>query len=89
MWGWGDWVVGGGAWWGCGLEPAHLQIHLYDLRADQEIKFYSRSGILFGASSVDFSKSGRVMFAGYEDYTVRAWDVLKVSPWHWSCKGIS
>lgn len=55
-----------------------LQIHLYDLRADQEVKFYSKPSMLFGATSVDFMKNGRVMFAGYADYSVRAWDVLKV-----------
>lgn len=56
----------------------HLQIHLYDLRADQDVKFYSKAGILFGASAVDFTRSGRIMFAGYDDYSVRAWDVMKV-----------
>ena len=28
---------------------------------------------------MEFSRNGQVMFAGYEDYTVRAWDVLKAS----------
>jgi len=52
-------------------------IHLFDLRADQEIKFYTKPSIIFGTSSLDFSKSGRVLFAGYDDYSVRTWDVLK------------
>ena len=54
------------------------QVHLFDLRADQKIKLYSKPSVLFGASSLDFSTSGRVLFAGYDDYTIRAWDVLKV-----------
>jgi len=39
-----------------------LQIHLFDLRADQEIKFYTKPSIIFGTSSLDFSKSGKVVF---------------------------
>lgn len=31
---------------------------LFDLRADQEICIYTAASILFGASSLDFSKSG-------------------------------
>lgn len=39
---------------------------------------FTKPSILFGSSALDFSKSGRILFAGYDDYTVRAWDVLKV-----------
>ncbi len=39
---------------------------------------YTKPSILFGSSALDFSKSGRILFAAYDDYTVRAWDVLKV-----------
>ena len=39
-----------------------LQCRLFDLRADQEICIYTAASILFGASSLDFSKSG--MFIG-------------------------
>uniref|UniRef100_A0A8C4QHD2 Guanine nucleotide binding protein (G protein), beta 5b n=1 Tax=Eptatretus burgeri TaxID=7764 RepID=A0A8C4QHD2_EPTBU len=37
---------------------------LYDLRADREVAIYSKESIIFGASSVDFSLSGRLLFAG-------------------------
>ncbi|MCI4378910.1 hypothetical protein PGIGA_G00221720 [Pangasianodon gigas] len=50
---------------------------LYDLRADREVAVYSKESVIFGASSVDFSLSGRLLFAGYNDYTVNIWDVLK------------
>ncbi|XP_053479755.1 guanine nucleotide-binding protein subunit beta-5b isoform X2 [Ictalurus furcatus] len=50
---------------------------LYDLRADREVAVYSKESIIFGASSVDFSLSGRLLFAGYNDYTINIWDVLK------------
>ncbi len=32
---------------------------------------------IFSALSVDFSHSGRLLFAGYSDYTVNVWDSLK------------
>lgn len=51
--------------------------HLFDLKADQEIMVLSKQSILFGASSLDFSKSGRILFVGYDDNTLRAWDTLK------------
>uniref|UniRef100_A0AAZ3SX02 Guanine nucleotide binding protein (G protein), beta 5a n=1 Tax=Oncorhynchus tshawytscha TaxID=74940 RepID=A0AAZ3SX02_ONCTS len=50
---------------------------LYDLRADREVAIYSKESIIFGASSVDFSLSGRLLFGGYNDYTINVWDVLK------------
>ncbi|KAJ7311412.1 hypothetical protein JRQ81_007046 [Phrynocephalus forsythii] len=52
---------------------------LYDLRADREVAIYSKESIIFGASTVDFSLSGRLLFAGYNDYTINVWDVLKGS----------
>ncbi|KAM7285053.1 guanine nucleotide-binding protein subunit beta-5 isoform X1 [Ixodes scapularis] len=50
---------------------------LYDLRADREVAVYSKQSIIFGVNSVDFSVSGRLLFAGYNDYTVNVWDALK------------
>ncbi|XP_010889566.1 guanine nucleotide-binding protein subunit beta-5b [Esox lucius] len=50
---------------------------LFDLRADREVSIYSKDSIIFGATSVDFSLSGRLLFAGYNDYTINVWDVLK------------
>ncbi|XP_051512682.1 guanine nucleotide-binding protein subunit beta-5b-like [Myxocyprinus asiaticus] len=50
---------------------------LYDLRADREVAIYAKESIIFGASSVDFSLSGRLLFVGYNDYTINVWDVLK------------
>ncbi|XP_061880439.1 guanine nucleotide-binding protein subunit beta-5b-like [Entelurus aequoreus] len=51
----------------------------YDLRADREVAVYEKDSVIFGASSVDFSLSGRLLFAGYNDYTINVWDVLKGS----------
>jgi len=50
---------------------------LFDLRADREVAVYSKDAILFGVNAVDFSVSGRLLFAGYNDYSVNLWDTLK------------
>ncbi|CAG0879185.1 unnamed protein product [Cyprideis torosa] len=50
---------------------------LFDLRADREVAIYTKECLLFGVNAVDFTISGRILFAGYNDYTVNAWDVLK------------
>ncbi|XP_014672249.1 PREDICTED: guanine nucleotide-binding protein subunit beta-5-like [Priapulus caudatus] len=50
---------------------------LYDLRADKEVNCYTKQSIIFGVNAVDFSVSGRLLFSGYNDYTVNVWDTLK------------
>ncbi|KAG1669114.1 Guanine nucleotide-binding protein subunit beta-5 [Nymphon striatum] len=50
---------------------------LYDLRSDREVAVYTKNSLIFGVNSVDFSVSGRLIFAGYGDYTVNVWDTLK------------
>ncbi|KAK6179230.1 guanine nucleotide-binding protein subunit beta-5 [Patella vulgata] len=50
---------------------------LFDLRADREVSCYKKESIIFGCNSVDFSVSGRLLFGGYNDYTINLWDVLK------------
>lgn len=50
---------------------------LYDLRADREVAVYQKNSILFGINSVDLSISGRILFAGGNDYTIHVWDTLK------------
>lgn len=50
---------------------------LFDLRADRELNTYAHDNILCGITSVAFSISGRVLFAGYDDYNCNAWDTLK------------
>ena len=39
---------------------------LFDLRADAEVACYEKEAILFGINAVDFSVSGRLLFAGAE-----------------------
>ncbi|KAG5460216.1 MAG: WD40-repeat-containing domain protein, partial [Olpidium bornovanus] len=50
---------------------------LFDLRADRELNQYTHDNILCGITSVAFSVSGRLLFAGYDDYNCKVWDTLK------------
>ncbi|KAI6181439.1 hypothetical protein M3Y98_00829600 [Aphelenchoides besseyi] len=50
---------------------------LFDLRADRQVCVYEKESILFPVNGVDFSVSGRILFAGYGDYRVGVWDSLK------------
>ncbi|XP_031572582.1 guanine nucleotide-binding protein subunit beta-5-like [Actinia tenebrosa] len=53
------------------------KLRLFDLRADHLLSTYYKDHVIFGAASLDFSISGRILFAGYHDYTVHVWDTLK------------
>eukprot|EP00123_Amoebidium_parasiticum_P008776 comp19018_c0_seq3/m.21400 comp19018_c0_seq3/g.21400 ORF comp19018_c0_seq3/g.21400 comp19018_c0_seq3/m.21400 type:complete len:344 (-) comp19018_c0_seq3:219-1250(-) len=50
---------------------------LFDVRADTEMNVYTHDSILCGITSVGFSKSGRLLFAGYDDFNCNVWDTLK------------
>ncbi|PIC51163.1 hypothetical protein B9Z55_001786 [Caenorhabditis nigoni] len=54
-----------------------FQCRLFDLRADRQVCVYEKESILFPVNGVDFSLSGRILFAGYGDYRVGVWDSLK------------
>ena len=49
---------------------------LFDIRADQELSMYSHDNIICGVTSVAFSKSGRLLLAGYDDINCNIWDSL-------------
>lgn len=49
---------------------------LFDIRSYSEINIFGSDRILCGITSVDCSKSGRLLFAGYDDYNCYVWDVL-------------
>jgi len=66
---------------------------LFDIRSDQEIGMYSHDNIICGITSVAFSKSGRLMMGGYDDFNCNVWDTLKqdrageavcISLWLWN-----
>lgn len=50
---------------------------LFDLRADQELGLYSHDNIICGITSVAFSRSGRLLLAGYDDFNCNIWDAMK------------
>ncbi|KAH9426336.1 Guanine nucleotide-binding protein [Dermatophagoides pteronyssinus] len=50
---------------------------LFDLRSDQQLACYQHSDINCGLTSVSFSKSGRLLFGGYDDFNCYVWDVLR------------
>ena len=50
---------------------------LFDLRADRELHQYAHENVIASVTSVDFSASGRLLFAGYDDFHCHVWDTLK------------
>ncbi|KAM6959408.1 guanine nucleotide-binding protein G(I)/G(S)/G(T) subunit beta-3b [Aplochiton taeniatus] len=50
---------------------------MYDLRADQEVIEYNDGSMKAGVTSLTLSVSGRLMFAGYDDFNCNIWDTLK------------
>lgn len=50
---------------------------LFDIRCDQELTICSHEAIVIGVTSVTFSKSGRLLMAGYDDFNCNVWDTIK------------
>lgn len=49
---------------------------LFDIRTFRQMNLYSSDRILCGITSVAFSLSGRMLFAGYDDFNCQVWDTL-------------
>jgi len=49
---------------------------LFDLRSSTMLNKYSSNKILCGATSVTFAKSGRFLFASYDENDTTVWDTL-------------
>lgn len=49
---------------------------LFDIRAGREMMVFGSEEISCGVTSVDFSVSGRFLFAGYDDYNCGVWETL-------------
>ena len=43
----------------------------------QELAMYSHDNIICGITSVAFSKSGRLLLAGYDDFNCNVWDSMR------------
>lgn len=50
---------------------------MYDLRSDQEVLNYQDNSLNAGVTSLALSNSGRLIFAGYDDFNCHIWDSLK------------
>eukprot|EP00602_Paraphysomonas_sp_CaronLab_P004094 CAMPEP_0185023780 /NCGR_PEP_ID=MMETSP1103-20130426/6407_1 /TAXON_ID=36769 /ORGANISM="Paraphysomonas bandaiensis, Strain Caron Lab Isolate" /LENGTH=349 /DNA_ID=CAMNT_0027556525 /DNA_START=129 /DNA_END=1175 /DNA_ORIENTATION=+ len=48
----------------------------FDMRSCAEVCEFRNDMVLCGITSVAFSRSGRILFAGYDDYNCLGWDVL-------------
>lgn len=55
-----------------------MTCRLYDIRADQEVIQYSHEGNGAGITSVGFSASGRVIFVGFDDHKIQAFDSIRL-----------
>jgi len=49
---------------------------LFDIRAGRQLNRYTEEQILCGTTAVKFSKSGRMIFGGYDDQSTYVWDTL-------------
>jgi len=47
---------------------------LFDIRAYRQVQKYCLDKILCGITSIAFSKHGKALFAGYDDYSTYVWD---------------
>jgi len=49
---------------------------VFDIRACAELAEFKNDMVLCGITSVSFSRSGRLLFAGYDDYNCLGWDLF-------------
>jgi guanine nucleotide-binding protein G(I)/G(S)/G(T) subunit beta-1 len=47
---------------------------LFDIRAYAQLNKYAAEKILCGITSIAFSRTGKMLFAGYDDYNCYVWD---------------
>ncbi len=64
-----------GAAFGTGSDDGSAR--LYDLRADCQLNTFSYENVSCGITSVSFSISGRLLFAGYDNHECNVWDTFK------------
>lgn len=71
-----EWFPDGNAF-GSGSDDSTCR--LFDIRAYQQVNKFCDDKIICGITSVNFSKTGRYLFAGYDDYNCYVWDVQHAS----------
>ena len=55
----------------------------FDIRSCGEVSEFKNDMVLCGITSVSFSRSGRLLFAGYDDYNCLGWDTLGATDKHY------
>lgn len=67
--------LGSGYAFGTGSDDASCKI--FDMRClAREVQCFKNEHLLSGVTSIAFSKSGRLLFAGYDNCSTYAWDML-------------
>jgi len=62
-----------------GSDDSHVK--LYDLKAYAEVERYTDDKLFAGVTYIDFSKTGKYLFAGYDaEIYARVWRTLQASP---------
>jgi guanine nucleotide-binding protein G(I)/G(S)/G(T) subunit beta-1 len=61
---------------GFGSASDDSSCRLFDLRSYGQVNCFASDKFTCGITSVDFSKSGRYLFAGYENATCQIWDTF-------------
>lgn len=61
---------------GLGTGSDDTTCRFFDIRSCGEVSQFRSDNIVCGITSITFSRSGRIMFAGYDDYNCLGWDVL-------------
>ena len=51
-------------------------VRMWDIRSNRELAKFSDEGVIHGITSVAISKSGRIIFAGQDDYNCMMWNTL-------------
>lgn len=54
----------------------------FDMRCIGEVSEFRNDMVLCGITSVSFSRSGRILFAGYDDYNCLGWDTMGATDKH-------
>lgn len=61
---------------GVGTGSDDSSCRFFDMRSCGEVAEFKNEMVLCGITSVSFSKTGRLLFAGYDDMNCLGWDVL-------------
>lgn len=61
---------------GFGTGSDDSSCRFFDMRSFNQVASFAADHIFCGVTSSSFSRSGRVLYGGYDDYSVHSWDTL-------------